>query len=426
MSNYTFISSDNEEISVEKLSSTFCNLYSQELLEIVNIIPHINWTKNDLLSQTEDFYQNKWNYSYVIKTKGIIIGILIAYFRIADNRHIFDSLYIHRFAINRNYQNKGIGTIVLKHFVQDSFAEIPWLLNISLQTNNEKKNDYVINFYKKIGFKDMYKIQYPDKEDILFLLERKCFKPFFKTTHKEKTRLEHPRLKLVIDGDELSSTLPVIYFSSTNNYKREIVEFIFHNYNIDVSFVNLPIELTEPQVEKADYENEKKLVSFPLKMASRFITLTPCVIEDTMLFIEYFNRNGKSWELPGLDTKRWLRQLGLDGLLEIMGSTSKRKALFVSQTGAYLKSDKYYYGRGEVKGRIAEKKAEVINWQYGTYPHFFHLLFIPDGANKTLAEMDMFEYAQFDYMRKSIVQLISNISEGGTLFRQFTIFDFIN
>lgn len=424
---YTFVSTTNEEITVEKLSYSFCECHSNELLQIINIIPYVKWTKDDLMSQSEDYYKDKWNYSYVIRCKETIIGVIIAYFRMADKRHIFDSLYIHRFAIEAKYQNMGIGTTVLKYFIQNAYTEIPWLLNISLQTNDETKNEYVIKLYRKIGFKDMYKVRYPDKVDIVFLLERKWYKPYFKTVTRNNTIfLQHPRLNILIENDKSRPALPIVYFSSTNTRKKEIVEFIFHNYNIEVSFVTLPIELTEPQVEKADVENERKLVSFPLKIASRFITSKPCIIEDTMLFIEYFNRNGNAWELPGLDTKRWLRQLGLDGLLEIMGHTSKRKARFVSQTGAYLKSDEYYYGRGETFGRIAIEKANGIDHKYGTYPYYFHLLFIPDGSNKTLSEMDMFEYAQFDYMRKSIVQLISNISQGGTLFRQYTLFDLVD
>lgn len=427
MMSYQFISTTNELITVEKLSQSFCDCNSNELLQIINTIPHIHSTKEDLLSQDEDYYKNKWNYSYIIKCQDKIIGVLIAYFRIADNRHIFDSLYIHRFAVIDEYQKIGIGTTVLKHFIQDSFAEITWLLNISIQTNNEPKNDYVIRLYKKIGFEEMYKIQYPDKEDVLLLFERNRFKPFFNcNSHQKHIRLPHPRLKTMIEYDNPQPTLPVVYFSSSNNNKRRIVEFIFHNYNIDVAFVTLPIELTEPQVEKPDIENERKLVSFPLKHVSRFITTKPCVIEDTMLFIEYFNRNGKTWELPGLDTKRWLRQLGLDGLLDIMGKTLKRNALFVSQTGAYLKPDEYYYGRGETKGRIALEKAKEVEERYGTYPFFFHLLFIPDGSSKTLAEMDMFEYSKYDYMRKSIVQLIHNISQKGTIYRQYTLFDLMN
>ena len=142
-----------------------------------------------------------------------------------------------------------------------------------------------------------------------------------------------------------------------------------------------------------------------------------------MLFIEYFNRAGGAWELPGLDTKRWLRQLGQDGILDILGNTEKRKAKFVSQTGAYTKQGRYYYGRGEIYGKIAWEKATIHYPKYGTYPFFFHLLFIPEGADKTLAEMDMHEYAKYDYMRKSIVELINNMSDNEILMRQYSLFD---
>ena len=182
--------------------------------------------------------------------------------------------------------------------------------------------------------------------------------------------------------------------------------------------------MIEPQIESADLEEERKLVSVPLKMVSRFISTVPYIVEDTMLFVEYFNRNNEQWELPGLDTKRWLRQMGLEGMLEIMGDTKRRKAKFVSQTGAYIKSSTYCYGRGEIQGRIANEVSVVSKPRYGTYPYFFHLIFIPDGANKTLAEMDMHEYAKYDYMRKSIVQLIDEIEKSGELQRHYTLFDY--
>lgn len=343
----------------------------------------------------------------------------------ADSRHIFDSLYIHRFAITPEYQNMGIGTETLRYFIQKSFEEIPWLLNISVQTNDNIKNDYVIRFYKKVGFRDAYSVCYSNKKDILLLLERRFLAfQFDREIDKDRINLRHPRFNVSIIDINPKNVLPIIYFSSTNEKKKEIIRFIFNNYNIDVRFVEAKIELTEPQVEKPDVEEERKLVSFPLKYISRFINSVPYTIEDTMLFIEYFNRNGKTWELPGLDTKRWLRQMGLDGLLEIMNNTSKRKAKFVSQTGAYVKKNKYFYGRGEVTGTIALEKAEILTPKYGTYPYFFHLIFIPDGANKTLAEMDMFEYAQYDYMRKSIVQLINELSDD-PFQRQYTLFDYI-
>lgn len=414
------------QLFVDKLSEKYCRAHCDEILKLINIIPYIEWTPNDLLSQSEDYYNNKWNYSYVIKNDKGIIGVLISYFRTADHKHIFDSLYLHRFAIDPEYQNMGIGTEVLKYFIKRSFAEIPWLLNISAQTNDNPGNQHVINFYRHVGFMDMYNLTYPNKIDILLLLERKNYKDSgIEIPEKSGINLRHPRLNTSINAFNSKNVLPVIFFSSSNEKKKQMVRFILNNYNIEVAFVTFPIELTEPQVEKPELEEERKLVSLPLKTVSRFVTnTTPYVIEDTMLFVEFFNRNGEKWELPGLDTKRWLRQMGLDGFLEIMGDTPKRKAKFVSQTGAYIKSEGYFFGRGEVCGKIAMKEAVIIKPKYGTYPHFFHLVFIPDGANKTLAEMDMYEYAKYDYMRKSILQLVKELANAGPSQRQYTLFDY--
>ena len=416
----------NEKIYIEQLDDLIVKNHCEEILGLVNIIPHISWDTAELMSQDEDYYNNKWNYSYVIvNEKKEIIGIIVAYFRVADEKHIFDSLYLHRLAIAPKYQNQGIGTQAINYFINKAYEQIPWLLNISVQTNDTADNQKVINFYKNIGFKEMYNIYYPDKKDILMLFEKHQKESLIKRNKRyHSLNLKHPRLSLCIEGEKNNNVLPTIYFASTNAKKREIVHFIFNNYNIEVSFVKPPIELIEPQIESADLEEERKLVSVPLKMVSRFISTVPYIVEDTMLFVEYFNRNNEQWELPGLDTKRWLRQMGLEGMLEIMGDTKRRKAKFVSQTGAYIKSSTYCYGRGEIQGRIANEVSVVSKPRYGTYPYFFHLIFIPDGANKTLAEMDMHEYAKYDYMRKSIVQLIDEIEKSGELQRHYTLFDY--
>lgn len=294
MEHYHFITASTVSIKICKLSKEFCDEHTRELLGIINIIPHIKWTHSELVSQDSDFYSNKWNYSYAVKNgNNEIIGIVIAYFRMADSKHIFDSLYLHKFAISPQYQNKGIGTAILKFFVENSFKEIPWLLNISVQTNDCPSNEYVVEFYEKAGFKRMYNILYPDKIDILMLLERKNYmSQNCLIENSYKINLKHPRVNAFIYDHKLENVLPVIYFSSGNEKKREMVKFIFHNYNIDVLFVKPPIELTEPQVEIPELEAERKLVSLPLKAISRFITTVPYTIEDTMLFIEFFNRFG--------------------------------------------------------------------------------------------------------------------------------------
>lgn len=409
---------EKSKIYVDSLSQAFCKKHAKEILDIINIIPHIQWNEKDLFIE-HDLYKNKWEYSFVVSNEtGDIIGVLLAYFRLEDEKHIFDSIYIHKLAIKKEYQKHGIGSSLIRFFINYVFSGIKWLNNISLQTNDEDSNREVIRFYEKNGFWRMYRLHYPDKIDLLFLLTRKeCH---VEINQKIDLRLVHPRLR-----KEYSDGKPIFYFASTNKKKQKMFEFILGNYNIFIENVEPKIELIEPQVEGPGIEEERKLVKEPLKQISRFIgaTSTPYVIEDTMLFIEYFNRNGKEWELPGLDTKRWLRQIGLDGMLEIMGNTTKRKAKLVSQTGVYAGPQKYFFGRGELLGEISTRVGVPLEDHYGIYPYFFHLIFVPDGATKTLAEMDMHEYAKYDYMRKGIKDVLSVLkTEGGD--NQISMFDY--
>ena len=38
--------------------------------------------------------------------------------------------------------------------------------------------------------------------------------------------------------------------------------------------------------------------------------------------------------------------------------------------------------------------------------------------------MDMYEYAKYDYMRKSILQLVKELANAGPSQRQYTLFDY--
>ena len=78
-----------------------------------------------------------------------------------------------------------------------------------------------------------------------------------------------------------------------------------------------------------------------------------------------------------------------------------------------------------MNGKIALEIPGSITPKYGTYPFFFHLIFIPDGANKTLAEMDAFEYAKYDYMRKGIVDMLKKMNSKVNSPKQYTIFDYL-
>ncbi|HBT5153321.1 TPA: hypothetical protein MB809_005322, partial [Klebsiella pneumoniae] len=119
-------------------------------------------------------------------------------------------------------------------------------------------------------------------------------------------------------------------------------------------------------------------------------------------------------ELPGLDTKRWWRQLGNDGVLRLLSRSKKRKAKYVSQIGCYLNAKQYYFGRGELHGIIAQipciSEESKVNFPK-TNPWFFHQIFIPDGFDVPLSLLSASDFTMVDYRRKALENLLNNLHD---------------
>jgi inosine/xanthosine triphosphate pyrophosphatase family protein len=226
-----------------------------------------------------------------------------------------------------------------------------------------------------------------------------------------KNGFSHPRFVQQVESAEL----PVFYISSSSRKKRLQLSWILSHYNLKSDYYSPPIDLVEPQLDLIGRDSEILLVSHPLKQIARFIKIdkTPFLVEDTMLFIERFNKNYDTEpELPGMDTKRWWRQLGNKGVLELLGNSSKRRARYVSQVGCYLGSGKYFYGRGELNGVIASKIQNTQESEQNfprTNPLFFHKIFVPNGFQRTLGELNKQEFAMVDYRKKAIEDLLEKM-----------------
>lgn len=159
----------NEKIVLRFLSKDVALDLCDEIVSIINLIPHIQCSIEELFKEQNSDH-SKWESSIAaFNLNGEIIGVLLAYYRKKDERHDIDSLYIHRFSVRKDYQNRGIGTKMMRYFLEYNFKNRD-LKNITIQTNKELKNQYVIEFYRKIGFKDKYLIAYPDKLDILMMI----------------------------------------------------------------------------------------------------------------------------------------------------------------------------------------------------------------------------------------------------------------
>ncbi|GBC70000.1 Non-canonical purine NTP pyrophosphatase [archaeon HR01] len=98
----------------------------------------------------------------------------------------------------------------------------------------------------------------------------------------------------------------------------------------------------------------------------------PVFVEDAGLFIESLDG------FPGPYSSYVYRTIGLEGVLRLVGDD--REARFVSVISYYDGRTSPHIFRGEVHGRIAERPR-------GRYGFGFDPIFIPEGSDKTFAEM---------------------------------------
>lgn len=362
-------------------------------------------------------FLHKWKLSYICKDcNGSIVGVVISYYHFADDVNPFDSVYLHRIAVVPNHRNNYVAFNFLNLAIANYFTFQPWLRNVSVQVTSEPLNLAATNLYKKLDFYFFGFRIYKNKKDSIYILHNTKWR-------NQLIKLEgavgypeafaNPRLKTAAKAD----TPPVFYISSGSPEKRQQLSWLLSLYNFEAKYYFPPVDLIEPQVDKMGLESEMILVFHPLKQIARFIgnDNVPLLIEDTMLFIEMFNKNFDCEpELPGLDTKRWWRQLGNEGVLRLLLNSPKRRAKYVSQVGCYLGSGRYIYGRGELEGTIStsEKWENHSDLNYPiTNSLFFHKIFVPKKLNKTLGQLNGQEFTYRDYRRKAIEDLLNKMAK---------------
>jgi len=153
-----------------------------------------------------------------------------------------------------------------------------------------------------------------------------------------------------------------IIFATTNENKiREASEIL----RIKI----IPKELKIDEIQTFDpVECVKKKAETAFNLAK-----TPILVEDTSLF---FNAWGR---LPGVFIDYFMKSLGNEGILKLL-STEKNRVAIAQTSLCYFDGKKAIITKGVVKGSIAKKiKGDQ---GFGWDP-----IFIPEGRNKTFAEM---------------------------------------
>lgn len=220
----------------------------------------------------------------------------------------------------------------------------------------------------------------------------------------------------------------VVFFSTGSAQKLQQYRYLLAAHGLSVEAVRPLPSLHEPQVDGSGAGAETVLVELPLKDLARFAARSatfPLIVEDTMLFIEHFNRDWTHPMLPGPDTKRWWHALGNEGLLELLADSDRRQAQYVCQLGVLTREGRYHTFRAEVPGRISKApRSAPESWAAfpQTNPTYFHQIFVPERADQTLAEMTSDTFECFDYRRRAVDEAVQTLRDAARPAQQTVLF----
>lgn len=177
-----------------------------------------------------------------------------------------------------------------------------------------------------------------------------------------------------------------ITFITGNAKKAEQLSYYLHH---PVAHQKLDI----PEIQSMDVE----FVATEKAKAAYAILGTPVFVEDTALTFEALNG------LPGPLIKWFLESLGNDGLVALLASTTNRNA---TATTCFALCDENGVQLFTVScnGRVADTPRGITD--FGWNP-----IFIPEGSDKTWAEMDIAEQSKTSMRRVALKKLQSYLEE---------------
>ncbi|MDD4938043.1 MAG: RdgB/HAM1 family non-canonical purine NTP pyrophosphatase [Candidatus Shapirobacteria bacterium] len=171
-----------------------------------------------------------------------------------------------------------------------------------------------------------------------------------------------------------------IYFVTGNKNKLKEVQMIMPEVE------GLELDLIE--IQELDH---KKVLEHKLKEAQKYKPGVNLIVEDLSLVIN--GTNG----LPGPLIKWFLKSVGRKGIYKMAKNFGDQTAVVEEILGYVTREGKMEYFEGIVKGKIVEPRGES---DFGFDP-----IFVPDGTNKTYAEMSIEEKNKISHRRKALNKL---------------------
>lgn len=189
----------------------------------------------------------------------------------------------------------------------------------------------------------------------------------------------------------------VLVFATNNHHKaNEIRQVLGDRFEIKtLKDAGIFIDIPEPHATLEENASEKSTFL-------KNLTGMDCFSEDTGL--EVFSLNGE----PGVKSARYAGDEAntadnIKKLLTSLAGVDDRTAQFRTVI-SFVSGEKEYQFEGICKGHIT-------TGERGTEGFGYDPVFIPDGADKTFAEMSMAEKADFSHRNKATQKFISFLTK---------------
>ena len=188
-----------------------------------------------------------------------------------------------------------------------------------------------------------------------------------------------------------------LIFATNNQHKVDEIRAVLpsHFQIKTLKEAGINIDIPEPHDTLQDNAREKAVTIYQL-------TGTNCFSEDTGL--EVFSLNGE----PGVKSARYAGEdksfgKNIEKLLDNLKDKEDRRAQFRTVVCLLLNGEEHFF-EGICKGQIIAQQRGMEGFGYDP-------VFVPDGADRTVAEMTLTEKNQFSHRRKAIDGLVSFLNQ---------------
>ena len=179
-----------------------------------------------------------------------------------------------------------------------------------------------------------------------------------------------------------------IYFITSNKGKVLEAQNRFSKVKVEIVQKNIGY----PEVQADTLED---VAGFGVRYIQNKIVNEPFILEDAGLFIEVLNG------FPGVYSAYVYRTIGCQGILRLLKEFDNRKATFRSVFVYKEPINKSKFFIGECHGKISLEMLGENGFGYDP-------IFIPDGSDKTFAQMQTDEKNSYSHRGKSLDKLIKN------------------